>query len=86
MHLKEVNPLKNLQTRKRTPFAVELDIFRARHGLLIKQIAAQADVSYASLIDVCRGRSPGVSILPKVRAWMARYEADHPIQSAAVNQ
>lgn len=67
----------SIQPRKRTQLAVDVDMFRARYGLHITQIAKLAGVSYCSLIDVLRGRSPGVSITPKVTRWMEQYEKDH---------
>ncbi len=66
--------------KKKTEFGRELAAFLNRHDLYAKDVAAAAGVSCSTLHDVTRGRSAGHELIPKVREFMARYDAEHQHQ------
>ena len=47
-----------------------------KHRMRYKQFAANAGISYGTLLDVLRGRSPGHELIPKAQTYMAEYERE----------
>jgi len=61
--------------KPKTPFGLEVLIFTVQNGTTVKELAANAGVSLATLHDVSTGRSAGHELIPKVREYIAKVEA-----------
>lgn len=59
-------------------FGIRVAAFCAKYGVTKKQLADMAKNNPGTLHDICSGRTPGNSIIPKYEAAMRRYEsAEH---------
>jgi len=65
-----------VRNRPKTDFGVQVDLFRAKTGVNIKELAEMAGVKYTTLIDVTTGRTAGHDIIPKVEKAMEDYRAE----------
>lgn len=64
-----------VRKKPKTPFGVELSMFCAQHGLTYKDVADGAGVKRSTLIDTTSGRCAGAQLIPRVRQYMAEYNA-----------
>lgn len=57
-------------------FGVEVTLFCARWGITKKQLAAEANIPYDTLLQVSKGRRAGHVAREAVQDVMGRYEAE----------
>ena len=64
-----------VRKKPKNDFGVELMAFCATYGLTYRDVATGADVKRSTLIECTTGRCAGHELIPKVRQFMADYEA-----------
>lgn len=64
-----------VRKKPKNNFGVELMAFCATYGLTYRDVATGADVKRSTLIECTTGRCAGHELIPKVRQFMADYEA-----------
>lgn len=69
-----------VRKKPKNGFGLELLAFCAAHGLTYRDVAQGADVKRTTMIDCTTGRCAGHELIPKVRKFMAEYEATHPVK------
>ena len=69
------NPTMAVRKKPKNDFGVELMAFCATYGLTYRDVATGADVKRSTLIECTTGRCAGHELIPKVRQFMADYEA-----------
>jgi hypothetical protein len=62
-----------IMRKPKTPFGIEVTVFCAETGMKKDELAKQAGVNYATMLDVEVGRSAGHELVPKVHAFMFDY-------------
>lgn len=62
--------------KAKTAFGLEVSMFCARHGMSLKELAAEAGTPYDSLRAACNGRRAGHVTEAAVRPVMERHEAE----------
>lgn len=64
-----------VRKKPKNEFGVELLTFCAAHGLTYKDVATGAGVKHTTLVECTTGRCAGHELIPKVRQFMADFEA-----------
>jgi len=62
---------------QKTEWGIRVKIFSQRYGITLKDLSEAAGVKASVLYQVLIGKTPGTDLVPKVEAFMERYEADN---------
>ncbi len=64
------------RTKPKTDFGIEVKVFTAQTGMMIKELAANSGVKYTTLIETTTGRCAGHQLIPVVREFMENYQRE----------